>query len=240
MEKNKIINIPFSNCTLDEAVNYALLKIKNGDKFYVVTPNAEIAYDTITNEELSKTINNASLILPDGIGVVIASKILKTPLKQKVAGVEFAENIVKTMANENMRLFILGGASDVAKKACENLQEKYLGLKIAGYRDGFYEDENEIINIINESQADVVFVCLGCPKQEKFIEKHLMSLNVSMMCGIGGSVDVFAGTVKRAPKIFVKLGLEWFYRLLCQPSRIKRMVKLPLYIIEVMKFKKEK
>lgn len=235
MEKIRILNIDFTNASLKEAVDFTINNIKLREKSYAVTPNAEMSYLCFKNDEFANIVNQASLVLPDGSGVVLASKIIGKPLKQKVAGVEFAEELVLNMARENMSLFILGAGDGVAKKALENLSNKYSGLKIAGYNDGFFENDDEVISKINETQADVLFVCLGCPKQEQFIYNHFEKLDVGFMCGLGGSADVFSGNAKRAPKIFIKLKLEWFYRLICQPSRLKRMLNIPKYLFEVIK-----
>lgn len=235
MEIINILNINFNNVTLKQAVEFAISKKKNNEKIMVVTPNSEIAYMCYNDEKLLKNINNANLILPDGIGIVYASKILKTPIKEKVAGIEFAENIVKEIAKNKGSLYILGGKPNIAKKACENLAKKYDGLKIAGFNDGYYEDEYEVIEDINKRKPDVLFICLGAPKQEIFMNEHFEKINTNIMCGVGGSADIFAGEAKRAPDIFIKLGLEWLYRLLKQPSRIGRMMRLPKFLLLVIK-----
>ena len=127
-----------------------------------------------------------------------------------------------------MRLFLLGAKPGVAEKAGENLCKKYPGLVLAGTQDGYFTDPQTAVDAINAcGGADVVFVCLGAPKQERFMANYMDEIHATLFCGLGGSLDVFAGIAKRAPKIFIKLGLEWFYRLLCQPSRIGRMMKLP-------------
>lgn len=240
METVNILGINFSNVKVDEAVKIAINCIENNEKGYIVTPNSEIAYMTLEDKKLLDIINNAKLVLPDGIGIIHAGKILKTPLKEKVAGVVFSEKLVEQMAKKSMSLYILGAKPSIAKKACENLAKKYEGLKIAGYMDGYFKDEQEAFCDIQKQKVDVLFVCLGAPKQEKFIYDNLDKLDATIICGIGGSADVFSGEVNRAPDIFVKLGLEWFYRLLKQPSRIGRMMRLPLFLIEIFKDKKRK
>lgn len=237
METVNILGINFNNITLNQATDIAIKCIENDEKGYVVTPNSEIAYLTLEDKELLNILNNAKLVLPDGIGIIYAGKILKSPLKEKVAGIEFSEQLVMKMAKTNKSLFILGGKPDIAKLACENLSKKYNGLKIAGYKDGYFKDDDEAIMEINAQNVDVLFVCLGAPRQEKFIYKNLDKINAKIICGVGGSADVFSGQSKRAPDIFIKLGLEWFYRLIKEPFRAKRMLKLPLFILEVIKSK---
>ena len=237
MDTINILGIKFNNVTLEESVSIAMDRISNNEKTMVVTPNSEIAYMCKSDDEILKIINSANIILPDGIGVIYASKILKNPLKEKVAGIEFSENLVKTMAKEQKSLYILGAKPEIARKACEKLALKYNGLKIAGYQDGYFKDINKVIEDINNSQADVLLVCLGAPKQEKFMYDNFEKLNVKLMCGIGGSADIFSGEAKRAPDFYVKYGLEWFYRLIKQPERIGRMMKLPLFLLVVLKEK---
>ncbi|MBQ2691092.1 MAG: WecB/TagA/CpsF family glycosyltransferase [Clostridia bacterium] len=229
--RKDILSVTFDSITLKEAIEKAMGYIERGEKCRVVTPNSEIGLDCLKNEELRQLVNSSELVLPDGIGVVYASRIIKRPVRQKVAGVEFAEGLAERMQNTGKKLFLFGGKPGVADQAAKKLCEKYPGLIIAGTQNGYFSDENEIIDIINSADADALFVCLGCPKQEFFMQRNRDRLNVSLMAGLGGSLDVFSGNVKRAPRIFVKLGLEWFYRLITDPKRIKRMARLPLYLV---------
>jgi len=234
--KKQIMSINFDSVTMDEAVSAAEGCIASAEKCMVVTPNAEIAYAAEKDKKFADLINGAKLVLPDGVGVVLASKILGDPVKQKVAGVEFAENLIKTT---NHPIFFFGGKPGVAEAARDNMKIKYPSCNIVGVRDGYFKDKDipEIIAQINNSGAKIVFVCLGAPKQELFIQAHMNEMNAFVFAGLGGSLDVFAGTAKRAPEFFVKFGLEWLYRLIKQPSRIKRMSVLPLYIMESIKYK---
>ena len=234
--KKQIMSINFDSVTMGEAVSIAEGCIDSSEKCMVVTPNAEIAYAAEKDANFADLINNAKLVLPDGVGVVLASKILGDPVKGKVAGVEFAENLIKTT---KYPVFFFGGKPGVAEMARDNMKAKYPSCNIAGVRDGYFKEKDipDIINEINVSGAKIVYVCLGAPKQELFIKAHMNEINAYVFAGLGGSLDVFAGTAKRAPDFFVKFGLEWLYRLIKQPSRIKRMSVLPLYIIETIKFK---
>lgn len=232
--RTKIMSVAFDNVTLTEAVDYALQCVQNQKKCVVVTPNAEIAQMCKNDNKLCKIVEKAGLVLPDGIGVVLASKILKTPLKQKVAGVEFGDVLLNKMQNTGKSIYFFGGKPGVAEAAAQKMQVKYTGLKIAGFRDGYFKSDEEAISEINAAKPDVLYVCLGAPKQEFFMDKYCSELNCTVMAGLGGSLDVMAGVTKRAPKIFISLGLEWLYRLLCQPSRIGRMMKLPLYLLNAV------
>lgn len=229
--RKDIMGVSFDNLTMDQAVDKAMEHITSGTKCRVVTPNAEIGLDCMKNAELRELVNSSELVLPDGIGVIYASRILKRPIGQKVAGCEFAENLANRMQNTGKKLFLFGGKPGVADQAAQKLQEKYPGLEIAGTQNGYFSDEAEIIDIINKANADALYVCLGCPKQEQFMARNREKLNVSLMGGFGGTLDVLSGNVQRAPEIFIKLGLEWFYRLISDPKRIKRMARLPLYLV---------
>ena len=191
------------------------------------------------NGELRRVVNESGLVLPDGIGVIYAAKILGTPLKGKVAGVEFADHLAAALARTGGSLYLFGGKPGVAQAAAEKLLEKHPGLRIAGLRDGYFkqEEEPQIVADIRESGADALFVCLGAPKQEFWMDKWQAELSVPVMAGLGGSLDVLSGQVKRAPRIFIKLGLEWFYRLLTQPKRFFRMLRLPVYLLDAVIYK---
>ena len=232
--KLDIMGLQFDNVTMDEAAARAE-KILAGEKTcYVVTPNAEIAYEALHDEKLRALINDADLVLPDGAGVVLASKLLKTPLKQKVAGVDFADRLLSVLEKTGGGLFLLGSKPGIAELAAEKMREKHPGLTICGMHDGYFKDDAPVIAAINEAKPDVLFVCLGAPKQELFMKRHQNDLSCRLMIGLGGSLDSFAGTVKRAPKWMIKANLEWLYRLYKEPKRFGRMLRLPKYLWAVV------
>lgn len=224
------MGVQFDNVTMDEALEKAK-EILAGDRAaYVVTPNAEIVYEAMHDENLCTLVNGADMVLPDGAGVVLASKILKKPLKQKVAGVDFADNLLGVLARTGGSVYLLGSKPGIAELAAEKMLAKHPGLTIAGMADGYFKEEAPVIEKINAVKPDVLFVCLGAPKQEKFMVAHRDELQVKLMAGLGGSLDSFAGTVKRAPKWMIKLSLEWLYRLIKEPKRFKRMLRLPKFL----------
>ena len=235
MKKINVRGIPFDNVTMAEAIMLAENEIRKAGVSVVVTPNAEIAQACLEDQNIHDTVTQAEIILPDGAGIIMASEILKTPLKEKVAGVEFGMEICALAENKGYSLFFLGGKPGVAELAAEKLKAKFPGLNIVGTSDGYFAkhgDENAaVIEKINTSGAEILFVCLGAPAQETWIIKNKAQLtSVRLAACLGGSLDIYAGTAKRAPKIFIKLRLEWFYRLLREPRRLSRMMKLPLYI----------
>ena len=228
------MGVAFDNVTMDEALLRAEALIKAPGAAYCVTPNSEIVYEAMHDASLLELLNQADLVLPDGAGVVLASKILKTPLKEKVAGVDFAANLIGYMEKNGLSLYLLGAKPGIAELAAEKMLEKHPALRIAGIQDGYFKDEAPVIEKINAANADVLFVCLGAPKQERFMRAYQNALNVKLMAGLGGSLDSFAGTVKRAPKWMLRMNLEWFYRLLKQPSRFVRMLRLPKFLFAVI------
>ena len=232
--KTDIMGITFDNVTMQQALERAG-EILAGDKTcYAVTPNAEIAYEALRDESLRALLNEADLVLPDGAGVVLASKILKTPLQQKVAGVDFADGLLGMLAQNGKSVYLLGSKPGIAELAAEKMREKHQWITICGMHDGYFKDEAPVIAAINEAKPDVLFVCLGAPKQELFMKRHQNDLSCRLMIGLGGSLDSFAGTVKRAPKWMIKANLEWLYRLYKEPKRFGRMLRLPKYLWAVV------
>lgn len=232
--KTDIMGLQFDNITMEEALDAAKALLQGEHAARVVTPNAEIAYEALHDENMRTLLNSAELMLPDGAGVVLASKILKTPLKQKVAGVDFADGLLGVLETTGQSLYLLGSKPGIGELAAQKMMQKHPRLRIAGIADGYFQDEAPVIDKINASGADVLFVCLGAPKQEQFMARHQKVLHVKFMAGLGGSLDSFAGTVKRAPKWMIRLNLEWLYRLIKEPKRFKRMLRLPKYLWAVV------
>lgn len=240
MDKINVRGLDFDNVTLDEALNKIEGYIERGEKCVVFTPNAEIVQMTLEDEAFRETVRGADILLPDGAGVVLASKIIGTPLKSKVAGCEVAEALVRRSVGR-YKIFFYGSKPDVAELADKKMSEKYHGFKAAGVSHGYIKPEgyDVLVDEINSSGADILFVCLGVPMQEKWIAEHRDRLNAKVLIGLGGTLDVFAGVVNRAPDFFVKANLEWFYRLIKEPKRLGRMMKLPKFILGTI-FCKEK
>lgn len=233
--KIDVMGVQFDNVDMDEALSIAGDLLRRDAVSYVVTPNSEIVYEAMADQGLRDLLNGADLVLPDGAGVVLGSKILKTPLKQKVAGVDFADRLLGLLAENGGTVYLLGSKPGIAELAAEKMLAKHPGLQICGLADGYFKEEGPVIEKINQAKPDVLFVCLGAPKQEKFMAAHQKDLQVKMMIGLGGSLDSFAGTVKRAPKWMIACNLEWFYRLLKEPWRFKRMLRLPKFLWAVVR-----
>ncbi|MBN4069300.1 MAG: glycosyltransferase [Alkaliphilus sp.] len=235
-KKSKILNVAIDAVTNKEALEIAIGYIESSSTKKIYTPNPEIVMMAQTNDSIMRLLNEGDLVVPDGIGIIVASKIKKLELKERVAGVDLVDNILKFCAKEKKSFFILGGKPGIAELACEKIKELHVGSVVAGYFHGYFKEteDEKILRKINDAEPDVVFVCLGAPKQEIWIDKYHKEIHCKLIMGVGGSVDIYAGTVKRAPQIFINLGLEWFYRLIKEPWRFKRMLVLPRFLIKVL------
>lgn len=225
-----IMGVGFDSLTLPEAVERAEKLISEQRAAYVVTPNPEIVMTCWENPDAMKAVQNADLVLPDGVGVVYGAKILGTPLKGKLPGIDFATELMRRMAKRGGRVYLLGAKPGIAETAGERMTAQFPGLIICGTHDGYFQEDVPVIEEINALKPDLLLVCLGAPKQELWMYRNRSCLKVGLMAGLGGSLDVFAGTAKRAPVYFQKLGMEWFYRLIKEPWRFKRMMKLPKFL----------
>ena len=232
--RTDVLGVAFDNVTIDEAVDRALALLEEEGPHLVVTPNPEIVQRAEKDPEFAGILAQADLVLPDGVGVIYAAKILGRPLRARVPGIDFAAALLARVAGTGKRLFLLGAAPGVAELAAVNLRAAYPGLVVCGFHDGYFKEDRPVADAIREARADLVFVCLGAPKQEKWIAANGAAAGARLYVGLGGSLDVFAGKVERAPESFQRLGLEWLYRLLKQPSRIGRMAKLPLFLVSAV------
>lgn len=233
--KTDVLGVLYDNVTMEEALQIGKQLLQGDKAAYCVTPNAEMAYEALHDADFCALLNGADLVLPDGAGVVLGAKILKTPLKQKVAGIEFAQNLLPILEETGAKLYLLGSKPGIAELAAEKMLQKHPNLKICGMQDGYFQDESAVVRQVNEAGADVLYVCLGAPKQEKFMQRHQKELKIKLMIGLGGTLDGIAGTVKRAPKWMIKLQLEWLYRLIKQPKRFGRMLRLPKFVFAAWK-----
>lgn len=231
-----IVGIKIDKLDFLEAQEKVMEFLESNSLNMIFTPNSEMLLDAVKDRELENILNEAQLVIPDGIGVVIASKFYGTPLKERVTGVDLSTKILEQGAKRNSKVFLLGATQESVSAAAVKIQENYKGINVVGIRNGYYseDEEEQIINEINESGADILFVGLGAPRQEKLIYKYKDKLGVKIAIGFGGGIDILSETVKRAPEFYQKSGLEWFYRFIKQPSRFMRMIKLPKFILLAM------
>lgn len=229
--RTDILGVGFDDLTLEEAAAAGASLVEDQGFHYAVTPNPEFLLAARKDQPFRQALLDADLVLADGVGVVYSAKLLGRPLKGRVPGIEFAQALMGWMAKHGKRLFLLGAKPGVAELAAANLRDRYPGLILCGTHDGYFKEDEPVVQAIRESGADVVFVCLGAPKQEFWMVEHGPATGAHLMVGLGGSLDVFAGVVDRAPEGFQKLGLEWLYRLMKEPKRFGRMAKLPLVLV---------
>lgn len=236
MNKVDILGVLVDHVTMAEAIERAKGFLQEAGSHVIFTPNSEIIMLAHQDRDFCNTLNSANLIVPDGIGVVYASRIVKAPLPERVAGFDLSCRLIEEAGRAGYRVYFFGGKPGVAELAAEKLVAKHPNLQVVGCADGYFDEEKEkqIIADIQEKQPDILFVCLGAPKQEKWIAAHREELGVRLLLGVGGSLDVWAGTVERAPENYQKAGLEWLYRLMKQPSRFFRMMALPKFGLTVL------
>ena len=227
------MGVGFDSLTMDEAVARARDLMAERRAAYVVTPNPEIVMLCRDDPAAMQAVQGADLVLPDGIGIVYGAKILHEPLRSRVPGIEFGTGMIERCAKLGKSVFLLGAKPGVAEQAAENLKNRFPGLVVAGTHDGYFKEDAPIAAEIKASGADMALVCLGAPKQELFMAKYGEATGCSLLMGLGGSMDIFAGVAQRAPEFYCKHNLEWFYRLVKNPSRIGRMMKLPLFLVHV-------
>lgn len=228
-ERIPVLGIGFDSCTEEEAAEIILGKISSRKgPFTVYTPNPLIVMKARKNPEYADILRRAGLSLADGIGIVRKARRLGTPLPGRCTGIGTAEKVISGLSASGGTLYILGGAPGRAEKACENLSRTYPGICIAGFRDGYFSDdeENGICRDISEKNPDLLCICLGAVKQESFADRNLSSLHCGALMCIGGSADVWSGHVKRAPAFFRKTGLEWLYRMFREPRRFRDLFTL--------------
>lgn len=228
-----ILGIPVDNVTMGQAVERFDQFLEGQGLHMIFTPNAEIMMTAQRDPELKAILCRADLLAADGAGVVLAAKILGSNLPERVAGYDLMRNMLGHASKRPFKAFLFGAAPGVASIAAENILNNYSGVEIAGIENGYnnkaYEDK--LIGNINSSGADVLFVALGVPRQEKWIFENRFRLQVKVCMGVGGSLDVLSGKTKRAPGFFCKYGLEWLYRLYKDPRRFKRMLDLPRFVL---------
>ena len=234
-----ILGLPIQNVTMDEAVNdvYGFFALRESK--IVVTPNAEILQMFQTRPEMHDALMEADYVVPDGVGVLMAAKRLGTPLKEKVAGIELGIHLLERCAAEGKRVFFLGAKPGIAERAKLEVEKKLPDIRIVGVQDGYFKPEEEpaLVERINGLDVDMLFVCLGAPKQEIWMASHKSVLKVGAMLGLGGTLDVLGNNVKRAPRWMINMRLEWLYRIIKEPYRIGRVASLPRFLLSIKKEK---
>ena len=222
----------------NEGMKELLNRIGSFEKVHIVSGNPQVLICGLQNNVLLENFTSKnSIIIPDGISTVICSKIVRLPVKEKIAGIEAMDNIVKGCEKENQGIYLLGSTKETLDMCNINLRTKYRKLNILGSHDGYFELDNceQLLMEIEKSKPYALFVAMGCPRQEMFITKYMDRLPCKVFMGVGGSFDIIAGTLKRAPKWMINIGLEWLYRVAKEPFRIKRLSAIPKFMLMVIK-----
>ena len=248
MESMRILDVRVDRVDRAQALDQCVRGMENNAPFVVVTPNSEIVVRANEDTRLKQIIEHANLVVPDGIGLVIGSKIVKKPLTERVTGIDLMGALLKHANETKKTVYLLGGKPGIAEKAGSNIARQYPNLTLVGTHHGYFSgvhtkkvghaEEKQIVEEIESKKPDLLFVALGAPGQEYFIDTYKSVLNAKLLMGVGGSLDVISGEVKRAPEFYQKAGLEWLYRLMKEPSRMGRMMALPEFMIKVIFSKK--
>lgn len=244
MNHIKIFGVKVHKTTLDKAKESVTTFLEGDTTRTIYTPNTEIVMTARKDSHLKDLLNQGDLVIADGIGLVYASRLKKKDLPERVTGFDISVKMLEIANKAGLSIFLLGGQEGIAKEASINIIENYPNIKIAGSHHGYFkgthvgykdhEEEKKVIDYINSTKPDIVFVGFGAPRQEKWIHENKSKVLCKIMIGNGGTIDILAGRVKRAPDIYQRLGLEWLYRLVKEPSRIKRQLVIPLFVLLVI------
>jgi N-acetylglucosaminyldiphosphoundecaprenol N-acetyl-beta-D-mannosaminyltransferase len=233
----KLFDFNIDTYTFEESIERAMELINGEEVAQVVTINPEMIEYATTNSNFAGIINNAEMVIPDGVGVKIALQINGVNTS-RIPGIDFAKRLLEKSALNNIPVAIVGAKEDVISVAIKNLRNEIPNLDIVYYHNGYFNEDNTIYEDLRTHSPRLILVAMGSPRQEQFIYTAKMKLNPCLMVGIGGSLDVWSGNIKRAPKIFQILGLEWLYRTITQPERFKRIFPtLPLFVLKSIIYK---
>lgn len=220
-----LFGVLVDDISLLRAISLARVSILGGGRRVFFTPNLEMIEGARKSEEIRTLLNSAQVLLPDGVSLLLMSRLISEPMENRVAGIDFGEELIALSEKEEARVFLLGAKRGVAKKAAKKLLQRHKNLKICGIHNGYFsnEDEGEVISKIQNANPDVLIVCMGFPRQEKFVYKHQKDFeSIKVIACLGGAFDIWSGRRARAPRIIQKAGLEWCWRLFTEPSRAKR------------------
>lgn len=236
-----ILGVHFNNLDYKTFLKQLFIRINNKEKTFVVTANPEIVMYANKHPRYLNTINKATFVSPDGAGIVLASKLLNTPIKERVPGFELMLGLLEFADRNHKRVYFLGGKDFVNEKVVEIVQKRWPNIVIAGSQHGYFDHaDSKYMDQVREAKADIVLIALGYPNQEFWAEEYLKSVPYGLVMGVGGSFDVLSGTIKRAPEKVQKWNIEWLYRVVQDPKRYKRLFAIPDFIGQVFKEKRRK
>lgn len=230
-----VLDVKFDNVTLEEAISLIFKKYKSNGKVFVVTANPEIVMYAKRDDNYREIIEQSDIVVADGIGVVLASKLLGKPLKERVAGYDLTLELLRIADEKKLKVFLLGAKDEVIEKTVYKVKSNYPNIDVVGSHNGYFDiDDMSIIDTVGKATPDIVLVATGYPRQEKWIKKYHVKYGHSIAMGVGGSFDVIAGVSKRAPELIINYNLEWAYRLIKEPNRFFRMLDLPRFMIKAV------
>ncbi|WP_040207119.1 WecB/TagA/CpsF family glycosyltransferase [Neobacillus jeddahensis] len=231
----EVLGFSFVNNTMDELVMELQNRIAQSQKTFIVTANPEIITYAQSNKYYEDILKNSDYIIPDGVGIILASKILGRPLQERLTGFDLMTRLLSLSTQKQYNVYLLGTEPHIIDLSAENIKMAFPHINIVGFHHGYFHTDEEIICDIQEKKPDMVFVGLGFPKQEKWISDNLHHFDKGVFIGIGGCLNIWAGVNKRAPKVMRDLNLEWLYRLVKEPSRSKRMLAIPIFLKRIFR-----
>lgn len=237
MIKEEYLGVSVVTLNYEEIISDIKKRMETGQQSTIIAVNPEKFIAAEKDPRVKELINGATYQIPDGIGVILASRLKGGKIKSRVTGVDMMQRLLKFAAEEKKKVYMYGAKEEIVAEARKNIESHFTNIQIVGYSNGYVDNQNELIDKINKSNAEILFVALGSPRQEIWIRENKDKLNVKVFQGVGGSFDVFSGQVKRAPMFFRKLGLEWFYRLITDPKRLKRQLALPRFLVRIIMHK---
>ena len=236
--KEQYLGVNVSPLTYEGIIDSLRRRIERNEQSTIIAVNPEKVMTAQDDPEVKQLINEATYQIADGVGILLASKLKGGNIGSRVTGVDMMGRLLLFARDEDHPVYFYGAQRDVLDRAIEAIERDYPRIPIAGATDGYFDDEDALIQSINDSGARIIFVALGSPKQELWIKRNMHRLpNVLVFQGVGGSFDVFSGEVKRAPEAFRKVGMEWLYRLATDPSRLKRQLNLPRFLWRIIRTK---
>lgn len=233
--KENFLGVDVCNLTYEQIISSLLNDIEKNKKSFIVAINPEKIMKAQEDASLKELLNKADYQIPDGIGVIIASKLKGGKIRQRVTGIDMMLTLCEAADKNGKKVFLYGAKPGRAEEARMRLEERFPSIQIVGVLNGYEKDEGLIEKTINDANPDIIFVAKGSPAQEYWILDHMHRLAPKVYQGVGGSFDVISGHIKRAPAIFQNLGLEWLYRLILEPWRWKRQLLLPKFLIKALK-----
>lgn len=239
-KKVSVLGVSFDNKTKETFLEELMDRVNHKQKSFVVTANPEIVMYAKKDPAYMSLMKEADYVVADGIGIIKGSKILGTPIVERVAGYDLMLALLEEANKKSSRVYLLGAQEEVLQNTVKTVHERYPAINLVGARNGYFDfSDASIIKSVQATQPDMVFVALGYPRQEQWIQHYMTTASKGLLMGVGGSFDVLSGKSKRAPKLFIQLNMEWLYRLIKQPYRLKRMMALPHFLREVKNEKKQ-